>query len=69
MALDVGDLVQMKREPSAYLGEGIPIGIIIETESTTGEWFYCRILWDDGDVTGAWVDELRNLCKGEVKCK
>ncbi len=58
--MNVGDLVQMKREPGV---EGLPVGIVVETEHTVnGEYCFCVILWDDGHMIGVWEDELRLAC-------
>ena len=61
--MKVGDLVQMRREPK--MRDYLPMGVIIEQkieaefEKMPG-YFWNEILWDDGDISGAWGHELKD---------
>lgn len=61
--MKTGDVVSMRS-----CGSDLPIGLIVNIQQKDkwddfdNEW--CTILWDDGDLTSCWGDELTEvLCK------
>ena len=59
--MKVGDLVRFCHE-SRGEENSLPIGIVVKINqeaSSTGEGFWCSMLWDDCTVSGAWIDELK----------
>jgi|AACY02.7.fsa_nt_gi hypothetical protein len=58
----VGDLVQMIRELPD--GETIPIGLLVDKDEEEVAGYkdaWCTIQWDDGDITGVWIDEIERV--------
>ena len=61
--MKVGDLVHLRRE-YGWSENSLPIGLVIKINheaSSTGQGSWCSMMWDDGSVSGAWMDELRNV--------
>ena len=66
LGMKVGSLVKFSRFDATH-PDSLPIGMIVEINheaSSTGEGAWCSMLWDDGSISGAWLNELV-----KVECK